>query len=132
MFSLVLAVLAATNAPAADEKPPATVETKPAVDPKADVLMRRMGDYLAESAFFSVNAEIWQDIQLGSGQQVQAGRTVEMQVRRPDRMHAEVHSSRRSRGLYYDGKTIQLINRVQNFYGSIPAPASLARSRSAS
>ena len=87
--------------------------------------MRRMGDYLAQAQFFSVSAEVWQDVQLGSGQQIQAGRTIDLQVRRPNRFHAEVRSTRRNRGLYYDGKSITLLNRVQNFYGSIPAPASL-------
>jgi hypothetical protein len=69
--------------------------------------------------------EVWQDIRLGSGQQVQAGRTVDLQVRRPNRFHSEVHSTRRNRGLYYDGKSITLLDRAQNFYGSIPAPATL-------
>ena len=87
--------------------------------------MRRMGDYLAQAQFFSVSAEVWQDMRLGSGQQVQAGRTVELQMRRPNRFHAEVRSTRRNRALYYDGKTITLLNRAQNFYGSIPAPAAL-------
>jgi hypothetical protein len=98
---------------------------KPAIDPQANALLRRMGDYLAQAPFFSVSAEVWQDIQLGSGQQVQAGRTIDLQVRRPNRFHVEVHSTRRNRGLYYDGKSIILFNRVKNFYGSIPAPATL-------
>jgi hypothetical protein len=98
---------------------------KPAIDPQADELMRRMGDYLAQAQFFSVNAEVWQDVQLPSGQRVQAGRTIDLQVRRPNRFHAEVRSTRRNRGLYYDGTSITLLNSVQNFYGSIPAPASL-------
>ena len=109
--------LVALSAPAA--------EVKPAIDPMADALLRRMGDYLAEAQFFSVSAEVWQDVQLGSGQQVQAGRLVDLQVRRPNRFHAEMHSTRRNRGLYYDGQSITLINRVQNFYGSIPASATL-------
>ncbi|HXI83883.1 MAG TPA: DUF2092 domain-containing protein [Verrucomicrobiae bacterium] len=106
----------------ADVKP---TDAKPVVDPSADKLLKRMGDYLAQAPFFSVNAEIWQDVQLGSGQQVQAGRTVGLQVRRPDRFHAEVHSTRRNRELFYDGKSLTLLDRVQNFYGSVPAPASL-------
>jgi hypothetical protein len=110
-------------ATAADMAKPAV--EKPAIDPQADELLRRMSDYLAQAQFFSVSAEIWQDIQLGSGQQVQAGRTVELQVRRPDRFHAEVRSTRRNRALYYDGKTLTILNRAQNFYGSIPAPATL-------
>ena len=113
----VLAGLAAGSARAAD--------AKPTVAPQAETLLRRMSDYLAQAPWYSVSAEIWQDVQLGSGQQVQAGRLVELQVRRPDRFHAEVHSPRRNRGLYYDGKTLSLLNRVQNFYGSIPAPSSI-------
>ena len=100
-------------------------EAKPAIDPRADELMKRMSDYLAQSPSFSVTAEVWQDIQLGSGQRIQAGRMIDLQVRRPNRFHAEVHSTRRNRGLYYDGKSITLLNRVQNFYGTVPAPATL-------
>ncbi len=118
----VLAALWAFPTQGADVKP---ADLKPVVDPSADKLLKRMGDYLAQSAFFSVNAEIWQDVQLGSGQQVQAGRTVGLQVRRPDRFHAEVHSTRRNRELFYDGKSITLLDRIHSFYGSIPAPASL-------
>jgi len=99
--------------------------TKPAIAPEADALMRRMCDYLAQAPFFSVTAEIWQDVQLESGQQVQAGRMIDLQVRRPDRFHVEVHSTRHNRGLYYDGKSVTLLDRVQKFYGSIPAPATL-------
>jgi hypothetical protein len=128
---MALLGLAAASAPAADVKPaaadakPAAADAKPAIDARADELLRRMGDYLAQAQFFSVNAEIWQDAQLASGQRVQAGRTVDLQVRRPNRFHAEVRSTRRNRGLYYDGKTITVLNRVENFYGSIPAPGAL-------
>jgi len=105
--------------------PPAADVAKPAIEPQADELMRRMSDYLAQAQFFSVSAEVWQDVQLPSGQQVQAGRTVDVQVRRPNRFHAEVRSTRHNHGLYYDGTSITLLNRVKNFYGSIPAPSTL-------
>jgi hypothetical protein len=62
------------------------------IDPRADQLLKRMGDFLGQAKFFSVNAEIWQDIQLGSGQQIQAGRTLDLQVRRPNRLHAAIAS----------------------------------------
>ena len=92
-------------APAADQKT--------ALDPRAAELLKRMGDYLGHAKFFSVNAEIWQDIQLSSGQRIQAGRTIELQVRRPNRLRAEVHSPRRNRELVYDGNAITLLNRAQ-------------------
>jgi len=123
LFAICAAAgLCALSARAADVKP---TDVKPVVDPSADKILKRMGDYLGQAPFYSVNAEIWQDVELGSGQQVQAGRTVVLQVRRPDHFHAEVRSTRRSRGLFYDGKSITLLNRNENFYGSIPAPATL-------
>jgi hypothetical protein len=100
-------------------------ERKDAIDPHADEWLRRMGDYLGGSKFFSVNAEIWQDIQISSGQQIQAGRTITLQVRRPDRLRAEVHSPRRNRQLIYDGQQITLSDRLHNFYGSIRLSGSL-------
>jgi hypothetical protein len=124
LTTVALLGLVAVSVPATDVKPAAT-DGKPAIDPQADKLLRRMGDYLAQAQFFSVNAEVWQDLQLASGQRVQAGRTVEVQVRRPNRLHTEVRSTRRNHGLYYDGKSITLLNRVENFYGSIPAPGTL-------
>jgi hypothetical protein len=98
---------------------------KPAVEPRADELLKRMGDCLGQAQFFSVSAEIWQDVQLSSGQRVQAGRTVELQVRRPNRLRAEVRSTRRDRELIYDGSAITLFNRAQNFYGTARASGSL-------
>lgn len=113
----ILSGLMALPARAADEKP--------AIDPRADELLKRMGDYLGQARFFSVNAEVWQDVDLASGQRVQAGRTIALQVRRPDRLHAQVHSTRRNRELIYDGSAITLFNRAQNFYGTVKTSGSL-------
>lgn len=95
------------------------------VDQRADEWLHRMGDYLHHAKFFSFNAEIWQDVQLSSGQQVQAARTLAFNVRRPDRLRVEVRSTRRNRQLIYDGHDLTLLNRVQNFYGTVPVSGSL-------
>ena len=100
-------------------------DDKPAVDPRADELIKRMGDYLGQARFFSVHAEIWQDLELSSGQRVQAGRTIDLNVRRPNRLHTAVHSPRRDREMFYDGNEIILFNRLQNFYGTVKSPGSL-------
>jgi hypothetical protein len=129
--AVALAAIAAPSVLAADEKPAPEVApavppaVAPAVAPGADKLLKRMGDYLAQAQFFSVNGEVWQDIELASGQRIQVSRTIRLQVRRPDRFHAEVNSTRRSHALYYDGHSITLFNRLHNFYGAIPAPSSL-------
>lgn len=116
-WATCLSGLMALSVSAANDKPP--------IDPRADELLKRMGDYLGQAQFFSVSAEIWQDVQLSSGQRVQAGRNIQLQVRRPNRLRAEVHSTRRNRELIYDGSTITLFNRVQNFYGTVHASGSL-------
>jgi hypothetical protein len=100
-------------------------DDKPAVEPRADELLKRMGDYLGQAQFFSVSVEVWQDAQFSSGQHIQSGRTVELQVRRPNRLRAEIHSTRRDRELLYDGKAITLLNRAQNFYGTVRTSGSL-------
>src|SRR5213593_3055146 len=100
-------------------------DQKTTLDPRADELLKRMGDYLGHSQFLSVSAEVWQDIQLSSGQRVQAGRTIELQVRRPNRLRAEVHSTRRNRELVYDGSAITLLNRTQNLCGTVHTSGSL-------
>src|SRR6267142_7196613 len=100
-------------------------DQKASVDPRADELPKRMGDYLGQAQFFSVSAEVWQDIQLSSGQRIQADRAVDLQVRRPNRLRAEVHSPRRNRELIYDGSAITLFNRAQNFYGTVHSSGSL-------
>lgn len=111
-----LLAFTALSASAAEEK---------SIDPRADELIKRMGEYLGQAKFFSVNAEIWQDIQTSSGQQIQAGRTLDLQVRRPNRLRAEVHSPRRNREMVYDGSSITLLNRAQNFYGTVHAPGNI-------
>ena len=100
-------------------------DDKPVVDPHANNCSKGWAISLAKPGFFSVSAEVWQDVQLGSGQRVQAGRTIELQVRRPNRFRAEVHSTRHSRELVYDGNALTLFNRAQNFYGTVHATGTL-------
>jgi hypothetical protein len=100
-------------------------DEKPNIDPRADEVLKRMSDYLGRAKFFSVNAEIWQDTQLSAGERVQAGRNVALQVRRPNRFHSELRSTRHHRELIYDGSALTLVNHAQNFYGTVPATGSL-------
>jgi hypothetical protein len=100
-------------------------EERPALDPRADQVLKRMGDYLGQAKFFSMNAEVWQDTQLSNGERVQAGRNVQVQVRRPNRFHSELRSTRHHRELIYDGSAFTLLNRAENFYGTVPATGSL-------
>jgi len=50
---------------------------------------------------------------------------VEASVRRPDRFRAESVGDTDNRQLFYDGKTITLMDRSKNFYTTIAAPPEL-------
>jgi hypothetical protein len=102
------------------EAPPAN-----AVEPRADAILQRMSDFLSKAKFFSVKAEIWQDVDLSSGQRVQAGRNIDLQLRRPNRLRADVQSTRRNHQLLYDGNSITLFNRKDNLYGTVPVSGPL-------
>ena len=67
---------------------------KPAVDPDAIAALQRMGAFLRDQQKFSVRANVTTDDLLASGQKVQFGGTIEMMVRRPDRLRADVRGDR--------------------------------------
>jgi hypothetical protein len=98
---------------------------KPDIDPRADELLRAASQYLAQAKAFTVSAEIWQDTVLRDGRKVQGARTVDLQMRRPDKLHAEVRSAIRNRDLWYDGKNLTILDRDKNFYGTLDAPETL-------
>jgi len=66
LAAFALLALAAIAAPAAETPVVATpaAAPTPVVDPQADLLLHRMGDFLAQAQFYSVSAEVWQDIRL--------------------------------------------------------------------
>jgi hypothetical protein len=56
------------------------------------------------------------------GHKVTTTKTVAAQVRRPDRVQIEVRSPKRSRGFWYDGSSLTLLDRAHNLYGTVAVP----------
>ena len=100
--------------------------TKPALDPDAIAALQKMGAFLREQEKFSVRANVTTDDLLSSGQKVQFGGTVEMMVRRPDRLRMDVRGDRRDEHIYYDGKTFTLFGERVGYYATFQAPSTLA------
>ena len=94
----------------------------PKIEPKALEILKQMCDYLKGLQQFSCQAEITEDLLLTTGQKIQLGKTVEVSVRRPDRMRAETQGDADNRQMIYDGKTITLLDRSRNVYTTIDAP----------
>jgi hypothetical protein len=126
LFAAFCAALLVGSAFAADAAAPAApvapaTPAAPPIDPDATRLLKAASDQLVAAKAFSFKAEIWEDAVIFD-HKVTTTRTTEVQVRRPDRLQAEVRSPRRSRGFWYDGKTLTLLNRSENLYGTIAVP----------
>ena len=111
-------------APVLGAEPPKKAKA-PDLEPKAVEVLKQMCDYLKNLQQFSFQASITEDVLLTSGQRIQYARSVEASVRRPDRFRAESVGDTDNRQIFYDGKTITLMDRSKNFYTTIPAPPEL-------
>lgn len=95
------------------------------IDTHAEQVLRAACQYLAESPFFSINAEIWREHLTDDGQKVQFSRSMEMEVKRPSRLHAELQSPHSNRGFWYDGKTLNVLDRKRNLFSATSVPSNL-------
>jgi hypothetical protein len=99
---------------------------KPAVDPEAISALRKMGEFLRNQQTFSVQARQTTDDVLASGQKVQYGGTVDLKIRRPDRLRMDIAGDRRNEHLLFDGKTFTVFGERPGYYAQFPAPGTLA------
>jgi hypothetical protein len=105
---------------------PATAPaTQSAIDPTADQILRQSCDFLAHTPAFAVHAEIWKDVVLPSGHKIQVTRSIDMDLCRPDRLHVEARAHRKGRAIWYDGKTLTVLDREKNLYSVVDAPATI-------
>ncbi len=91
------------------------------VNPEADQLLRATCAKLAAAKAFSVDVEVWEDVVV-LGHKVATTKAMDVQVRHPDRLQVETRSPKRNRGLWYDGKTLTLLDRTHNLYASVTVP----------
>jgi len=116
-----VAILFLFSTAAADTAP----TTRPAVDPVADQILRQCCDFLAQTHAFAVHAEIWKDQVLPSGHKIQVTRSLDLVLRRPDRLHVDARAHHKGRSIWYDGKTLTVLDHERNLYGVIDAPATI-------
>lgn len=95
------------------------------IAPRAEQILRDACQYLAETPHFSITAEIWQEHVTDQGEKLQFTRQVEMQVKRPNKLHLEIHSPHSERGFWYEGKDLSFLDAKRNFYSSTEMPNSL-------
>ena len=83
------------------------------MSPAAAELLRQMSDFLNGLRQFSFHTENSVDTVLPSGQKLQLGRAVDVFVRRPDRLRAQIDGDLLDQELFYDGRSITLFTKIK-------------------
>ncbi len=110
----------------------ATVSTearaqKPAVDPAATQILKRMTDYLGGLQKFSVTTQNTLEDQLISGHRVDYDFSASVTVRRPNKLRAVRLGDLMDQRFFYDGKTLTLYNPSDKVYATTPAPDTIEK-----
>jgi len=114
-----------TNTPTAAPDVAAAASAENLVSPRADSILHSACDFLAQTPSFSFKGEIWREHVNDAGQKIQFSRSVEMDVKRPGGLRLEISSPFSTRGFWYDGKTLTILDRTHNCYSSADMPSTL-------
>lgn len=96
-----------------------------AVEPKARELLQRMSAVLKEAKALRFHVESTYDEVGGREQKIQFASSADVAVRRPDRLFAVRRGDAINSRLYYDGKTLSLLEPTLNVYVQFPAPQTI-------
>jgi hypothetical protein len=114
VYGLSLLILSVPNLSGAQGK-------DTSIDPQADSILRQMSDYMNTLEKFIIRAENGIDTVLSTGQILQLGRSMEVFVRRPDRLRGNIDGGRFDQEFYYDGTSITLYTKGVNYYATTEA-----------
>lgn len=95
------------------------------IAPKADEVLQAASRYLATAPEFSINAEVWQEHVNDLGEKLQFSREVQLEVKRPNRLHVRIYSPHVDREFWYDGKALTILDGRHNVYSTAPMPGTL-------
>ncbi len=96
------------------------------VDPGAIQALQDMGVHLQTLKRFEVTTGLTGERVLADGQKLQHEATAQLDVARPNRVHAVMSSARSERVLVFDGKVVTLFTPEQNYYSTVGSTARLA------
>lgn len=94
----------------------------PDIDPRADQILRQASAHLAALDQFTLHAEVVEDDTLESGQLVEFGKSVDIAVRRPDGIWANIQGERGHKRIWYDGSSVTLLDYVYGTYAQAALP----------
>lgn len=135
-FSIVWMLLAISHAPETHatalmvQAPPANMMQPksaqgPVREPEAIAALEKMGGYLRTLSTFAVNGVGSTEEALTTGQTIDYPGSVDLLAVRPNRLRANVYSTRKRREYFYDGKTFTVFAPRQGYYAAIEAPPTI-------
>jgi hypothetical protein len=95
------------------------------VDADATQLLRKSTDYLAALKQYRVDTETTIEVVDTTGQKLQFGNRVVVDIQRPNKMRAERVGELVNQSFYYDGKTLSMNIPDQKYYATAAAPPTL-------
>ena len=119
VFGLLAMSVAAPDANAQSAPAGAAQAAAGAVDQASIQALKDMGAYLQTLTRFRVSSELTGERVLADGQKLQHSATADMDVERPNKLRALMHSARSERQLFYDGKTVTLFTPAQKYYSTV-------------
>jgi len=97
-------------------------EESTALPAEVDRILKNMSDYLGSVDEFTFQADILFDEVLPSGQAIQHGAEVKAAVHRPDKLAGKFESDTASRTMWYDGKTVTMLDADKEVFATASVP----------
>jgi len=94
-------------------------------EPEAIAALEKMGGFLRTLTTFAVEGVGSTEEALTTGQKILHPGTIDLLATRPNRLRANVYSTRKRREFYYDGKTFTVFAPRQGFYATMEAPPTI-------
>jgi hypothetical protein len=113
-MSLAIPSVYAQAVPAATAQP-----AQNAVDPASIEALKSLGTHLQTLKRFQVSTELTGERVLADGQKLQHTAAADLDVERPNKLRARMHSSRSEREIIYDGKHATLYTPAQKYYSTV-------------
>ncbi|HEY7097331.1 MAG TPA: DUF2092 domain-containing protein [Terriglobales bacterium] len=111
----------------AETGPQSNSQASSNIDPDAMKALNKMGAYLRTLKAFQVDSEVTNDDVLDDGQIITDTKTNTLLAVSPNFLRAELKSDDRDVFLFYDGKSFTVYGKVENYYATVPAPATTAQ-----
>jgi hypothetical protein len=104
---------------------PAMSDELPDIDPRANEVLLQMSDFLSAQDQFTFHSESSNDELQMSGQMIQFARGVDVAVKRPGSMSAEVDGDRRNLKFFYHDSKVVLHDIGLKFFAELAVPPTL-------